>query len=287
MKKIKLQSEYPCLIYAENKHFFLDEDEIIELEDRNIAIYPINSKDIIPFKIDFVYYKAKHYRIVEDENFVHCFLFSPIVVSKRAIEKVKIAGIQLEISLSRKQISIKSDSEQIDLPIESNIKEYVCKSIENFLVISTSNFLVVYNPKTKFLKTYKGTSFELKNKEIIFCQKLSNFAKTKIEKNISFKEDVLSEKIVSIENNKYYLQEQCLCFAFLDCILTENYSLAQELLSSSFENVNEKDFVDFFGKFYKFFPLSTTRFVLIYPQENKIINFKQDNNKICDFEFVE
>jgi len=287
MKKIKIHSEYQCLIYTENNQILLEDGESLELEDSNISIYPIETKNILTFKINFDSIDTKRYRIVEDENFIHCFLFCPIVISKKAIEKIKVAGMQLEITLSKTQLSIKSDIEQIDLPFELDLKEYVCKSIENFLVITANNFLIVYNPKTRFFKTMKGTSFEFENNEITFCQNLSNFAKTKLKKRIILKQDEITEINLSIENESYYLQEECICFAFLDCIMNENYSLAKELLSSSFEDANEKDFINFFGKFYKFFPLSQTKFVLIYPQENKIINFKQENHKICDFGFDE
>ena len=47
-----------------------------------------------------------------------------------------------------------------------------------------------------------------------------------LEKRIILKQDEITEINLSIENENYYLQEECICFAFLDCIMNENYSLA-------------------------------------------------------------
>lgn len=289
MKEFDIQSEFPCLVVTDNLQEFLNPTDVLTIQSNYAYIYPAECKEILPFKLDFNKTISKNYRIVEDREKNRCFLFAPNVLSKKNIEHIKIGSTNVEVVLSKRDLKIKSDEEEISLPI-AEYSQYSCKSIENFLVLLLSNkkheVLYLYNPKTKVFKAYKGKDFNFSKTEITFTYPLNDFAKSVFDKKLILNQNELKEENLSFKKENHHLQRETICYAFLECMLNKNYNLAREFLSSNFDNIENEKFNEFFGNFYKFFFLSSERYLLIYHTDNKIVNFKMENEKIIDFEII-
>ncbi len=289
MKEFELQSEFPCLVVSDNAQEFLSPTDVITVCSNNVYIYPAECKEIFPFKINFENETAKNYRIIKDGEKVKCFVFSPLTLSRKNVEQVKVGSNIIKIILSKGEVVIKSNDEELSLPVTEHV-EYVCKAVENFVFLLLKNkkneSLILYNPKTKVFKSYKGKDFNLTKNEITFKAILTDFAKSSFEKKLVINKDELTEKTISFQREKYYLQSETFCYAFLECMLNKNFSLAREFLSSNFDNIEDTKFDEFFGHFYKFFFISPEKYLLVYKNENKIVNFKTDNGVIFDFEIV-
>ena len=85
MKTIELQSEFPCLIMTDDNQTFLNPTDIISIQSENILIYPVENRNILPFKINFNDKKSTRYRFFEIDNKTYCYLFAPAIINKKAI----------------------------------------------------------------------------------------------------------------------------------------------------------------------------------------------------------
>jgi len=289
MKKLEIQTEYPCLVSTENEQTFLSPVDILEVEASQLLVYPVESKNILPFKIDFEKPKGKNYYLLERDNKTFCFLYSLNLLSKKSISTIKVGSISVMVKISQSEILINCDKEELTFPVEENLIDYTLSSWQNHLCgllkFKTFERLFLYNPKNGVFKIYKGKNFEIKN-EITFDQMLANFARSKISKKISLSNEELKEETLSSKHQNYHLQEESVCYAFLDSVLQNNFSLAKELLCEELKETDSNKIREYFGIFFKFFPLSSNEFVLIYKNQCKTISFTTKNNKIFDFEFM-
>ena len=288
MKKIEIQTEYPCLVSTESEQTFLSPSDILEIEASHLLVYPVENKNILPFKVDFEKPKGKHYSLLKRDDKFFCFLYSLNLLSKKNISTIKIGSLSAVVKISQNEVCITCDKEELSFPIEENLLDYSFSSWQNHLcgLLKFKNFerLFLFNPKTGKFKTYKGKEFVIKD-EITFNQNLPNFARCIITKKLSISNEEIKEEILSSEHQSYRLQEECICYAFLDCVLQNNLALAKELLCEELKETDSKKIREYFGNFFKFFPLSSSEFVLLYQNECKSISFKTKNKKIYDFEF--
>lgn len=288
MKNIEIQTDFDCLIVTDKENSFATPADILELTCPTFAVYPTNVKKILPFKVDISIPLNKNYRIVESEDKFYCFLFSSSTLSRKGIEKIKVGKNELEITISQTELEIKSNKERLYLMLDDIAKTYSLSSFQNFLLVHlhlvSEEQLVLFNISTSAVEVYKGKHFKVDDKTITFTEYKKDFARSESEKKLTLNGDEIKEEEISLSKENYILKEETICYAFLDCIKNGNFSLAKELLSSHLQSSSEEKFKDFFGTFYKFFPISFSKFVLIYPTETKTISFSLENKKIVDFE---
>lgn len=286
MKNIKLSTEYDCLVVTPKFQQFLSTNESLIIEEYNpLYIYPISKKNIYPFKIDIINPNKEKYRLLENSEQINCFLFDCNKIKKYAIEKLSIAGNKLEIKICNNDISFHLNDNEFTLPISFTPIEYEIKSIDNFAIVLLKNKnlekIILFNISNKSFYIEEGVDFEIKDKTINFCRKYKDFAKSEIEKTITISNDKINEEIRKTTFEENNTPPEKVCYAFLDCIKNKNFFLAKTLLKEN--GISEKQLADFLKNILTFFPLSTTRFALIFPKETKTISFKLDNNRIVDF----
>lgn len=290
MKEFILQSEFPCLVATDTFQKYLDPTDILTIKSDCVLVYPVENRNCLPFKLDLSSTCGKNYRFIEHDSKLYCFIFSSVIATRKTIEHFNIDGKDVDIFVSNNDLSIKCKDEEMTFPLPENSLEYVCKPVENFIAIwiktKSYEMLFIYNPQTKVFKSYKGYNFKIEKAQISFSQKSKDFAKSKFDKKLILNKDEIKEETSSFQKENFFLQNETICYAFLDCILNQNYTLARELLSLNLKDVEDEKFKDFFGKFYKFFPLSPTKFVLIYNNETKVVVFTLNDKQITDFEFV-
>jgi hypothetical protein len=288
MKEIILQSEFPCLVVSEKQEVFISPEDKLKINDEEIYIYPVGDRQF-SFKIDLACKNSKKYRFYETEENLYCFLLSNKIISKKVVHKQKINQKEIKLVIGSREITYQTDNEELCVPVEMQIGEYSCFTIENFSCIKLKNknkeIIYLYNPEDSKLKIYKGNDFKIEKKEITFKHQFSDVASTITKKKLIFDKNSIKEEI--IENNfasNYQITTQTICYAFLDCVLQKNYVLAKKFLHNNFSSITDEQFSEFFGEYYKFFPIDYNKFILIYNNENKIITFSVDENLILDFE---
>ena len=291
MKKIELQTEFPCLIITDNEQTFLSPTDILTIDASSLLVYPVENKVILPFKVDLNKFNGKNYSIFEKNNMIYCFLFSANQLTKKAKSNIKIDSKEINVKVSQNEITISCETEEISFPIEDKLNQYTIstwqKHLQGILCFDKFDRLFLYNPKNGIFKTYKGKNFETNDNSISFDQTTSNFARCSLRKKLSLSSGEIKEEILSSQHQSYRLQEECIAYAFLDAIIQDNIPLAKELLCDELKDTESKKIRAYFGNFFKFFPLTSSEFVLIYQNECKPITFTTKDKKIIDFEFVE
>ena len=289
MNEIVLKSEYPCLIVNENEQVFLEEHEILNLStNKNVYIYPVSKQNLLPFKIDFSA-KSKFYHVFEYEKKFYCFLPSFTTISKKSIEKLKIDGKTLAISLCEKEMSFSLDDHTLTLPLHQVPNEYEISSIEDFAVMLLKNEdcekLVLFNINNSSFKFYTSPHFEIKNSEIKFENKYKDFSNLSQNCTLKISKGKIDERKEDVKTPDISLNEQLLCYGFLDAIKEKNFLVAKKLLTSEKQNVEDEKLQGFFENFLSYFQLTPNVFAIIYPFKTKILHFKLSDGKISDFSF--
>lgn len=286
MKKIILQTEIPCIIFNGEEQTFVQNTEIVELENFDAIIYPICETKISPFKLSLK--NQKNCRHIETENAIYFFIFEANYLSHSMIEKIKVSGENLEIEIGKDFLLIKKNSEKISLPLQFKVKKYEIKNIENFCLILLQNelneMLCIYSPKNNEMKIYKGYNFKIEKEQVTFLKKYNDFSRSSEKIAIKFEKGKIIESFSDFHSENKNISPEAICYAFLDCVLQKNYNGAKTLLSSSLQDTNSEKIKDFFGSFAKFFPLENNSFALIYSSQTKVVRFKIENEKIIDFE---
>ena len=268
MKEIEFQTDFPCLIITETENGLLSPGDNLLMSGVEFFISPL-IPNLPPFSINVSDNIGKNFRLISHENKNLCFLFALQALHKKVIEKQKIAGMNLQIEISSSDVTYTTETQKIVCPVDFSPKEFSCKVIANFSAViltkASTSKLLLFNPKTNLFKIYKGKDFEVSTNKITFTQTFQDFAASTIDKVLNFEKDSFQEEIISSNISAYHLLPQTICFAFLDCVLQENYSLAKRLLANNFENISHEKFKDFFGKerFYEENKLSNSNCMLV------------------------
>lgn len=285
MNEIEFQTDFPCFVLSQKQKEFLSPCEKLSLEGQEFFVLPLTS--LLPFCIHAQTMQGKNYKIFSYESKLHCFLFSVSQIAKTNIEKVKVGGETVTITISSSKVQFATEQQSVAFPLTFAPTEYICKNIGTYCVVlftsPTKEFLYCYNPKTQKHKSFSGKEFAFEQNKVTFKQTFEDFASSILEKTLSFERDEIVESISSSTFSPNTLSPNAVCYAFLDCVMEENFSLAKTLLSKSLSTTENQKLQDYFGNYFKFFPLSQTCFALIYPKEIKTICFSVQDGKIVDF----
>ena len=290
MKKIELQTDFDCLVVAENEQTYMSTTDIITLEKDTFFVYPVHSKKVLPFAVNLSNRVGRNYRIVELDEKICCFMFSTSHLSRKNVEKIKVGKETVEVLISKTSFEAKC-SHYISYEFDFPPKSYKTMSWQNFLLLhfffESEENMFVFNINTGEGKIFCGKDFVVNNGEITFVETIKDFAKTRQNKKVILENDKIKENTTPLSQEKFLIKPETVCFCFLECIKNKNFSLAKKLLSPSLQGIEEEKIEEYFGNLYKFFPLSYSRFSLIYPNDTKLIAFSLDQNLIADFEFEE
>lgn len=287
MKKIELQTEFECLVVTEKEQLFLSPANTLIIEDESFAIYPATRK-ILPFVVSTSQKSGNHFRFFEKDGRMFCFLISKGTFSKTIVEKIKVEKENVEVLLSHNSLEIKSSTNNLCFDFEERVKKYKLSTCQNFLVVhlffSSSEEVVLFCPSSGLCKNFFGKNFEFKDNSFTFEEEIKDFAKSVIYKKIVLEKSNLKEESLDLKKENFSTKKETVCFCFLECVKNQNFLLAKEFLAPSLQNVQEEKLKEYFQKPFKFFPLSLTEFVIVYPEDIKSISFRIEDDKIVDFE---
>ena len=195
------------------------------------------------------------------------------------------------MTVSSSEVKFETETEEISLPIEFSPKEYSCTQIENFLILEIKDLskakLFIFNPKTLYFKMLDEKNLAFEKSSISFDHVLKDFASTSLTKTLTFDKNTVTEKIISPKFADFRINENTVCYAFLESIINENYPLAKKLLAGKYSSIEDDQFREYFGKCIKFFHIKQNKFLLIYNDSNKIISFTTFQDQIEDFAIEE
>ena len=226
MKEIILKSEYPCLICNGEEQIFLEDNELLSIDaEKNIYVYPVSSKNLFPFSID-LFSLSKKYRVFEHNNKTFCCLLSPNTIAKKTIEKIKIAGKDLVITLGENEIFYSLNNAECRFPLNATPNEYKIQAIENFsaLILNFENFqeLILFNVENNSFKIYNGNGFEIKGKQITFSRTYADYSSNVEKISLEFSQNNITETKNYTNAQFDFPNEKTICYVFLDAIKEKN-----------------------------------------------------------------
>lgn len=290
MKEIILKSEYPCLICNGGEQIFLEDNELLSIDaEKNIYVYPVSNKNLFPFSIN-LFSHSKRYRVFEHKDKTFCCLLSPNTIVKKTIEKIKIAGKDLVITLGENEIFYSLNNAECRFPLNATPNEYKSQAIENFsaLILNFENFqeLILFNVENNSFKICNGNNFEIKDKQITFSRNYADYSSNIEEISLEFSKNEINETKKHITTQFDIPNEKTICYVFLDAIKEKNFYYAEQLISHNEEKIEEDKIKDFLGNYISFFPLDEKNFAIFYENETKILQFFVEDGKILDFNFI-
>lgn len=294
MKKIKIRSDYDCLIKHEEGETFLDgNSEICFDKPEKILVYPLSqkNKNTFPFAIDlespentrfFSFYSLKEFNLI--------YISSSLYIQNEITEIITTNKKECKVKLSEDYISFDCDNQKKTVFLNQAFSDYSIKTLQNLLflhLISENELMFVFNLNDKTLKEFSGKKIELFENHLSVAKEVNDIANHVIFQTFEIKDDKI---ILQKDTLKYNFEKPVLItnplvvpIAFLEAIKLEDFDLAKHYLCEGLKTTtSENHLKKYFGEFLKIIPIEDYVIGIITPENLKVFEFKIENGLIVD-----
>ena len=264
------------LMETEEVKLFKDVKYYVEIKNKN---YLVLFKDYKHKYINF--YNNKNVLNIKTKNNCYFVLFDNCE-SEACMFKIKHLNYEIFITLF-KNLTIVIDGEVILNEAISNLQYSTFEVIGDFVIIyftGVKNYFVLIQ-KNKLVCASFYNEFNSSEKERIFMCKCSDCLNH--GKVFKLKDNMFEKYLVYLDDYELNLKPRFLCYAFLDCVINENFNYCNALLDENIKQSEAKNIKEFFPEFDYYFEDESNQFVLINKNALAgIYKFEVDNLKITN-----
>ena len=280
MKKIKLKTNYPCLVKTDKESFEIDENDVLEIEnEERIFIYPtLFSRKNIPFYINLKSLKSCH------RYFVHEFdEFSLVVLTYneelKILYKENFPTLACNVVVSQSAVKFEKEDISVEYTLPHNFFNYHIFKLDNYACVEFDDEnLYLFNTKTNVLSHFSG-NMDL-DKNVLTVKKNLHDLENRVKKS-SFKleEDKIKLESLTFSHDENKFSEDMTAYRFLEAVKIKDFDFAINLLE---KKTSSENLETLFGNVKSYLPLSTNEFVILGENDRKFVRFFEKCGKIVD-----
>ena len=280
MKKIKLKTNYPCLVKTDKESFEIDENDVLEIEnEERIFIYPtLFSRKNIPFYINLKSLKSCH------RYFVHEFdEFSLVVLTYneelKILYKENFPTLACNVVVSQSAVKFEKEDISVEYTLPHNFFNYHIFKLDNYACVEFDDEnLYLFNTKNNVLSHFSG-NMDL-DKNVLTVKKNLHDLENRVKKS-SFKleEDKIKLESLTFSHDENKFSEDMTAYRFLEAVKIKDFDFAINLLE---KKTSSENLETLFGNVKSYLPLSTNEFVVLGENEKKFVRFFEKCGKIVD-----
>ncbi len=276
MKKVIIETPYPCIIKTEKENQCLDVFNVAILEDeRTIQVLPSVS-NLPPFSIDLTnLIKNDNFITYETPDSIYISLSKPNQVTCYNIEKINYKNKTFIYKIGKNDASINTNNKKYNL-ILSPYQTYSISKVDNFICLHFKGEienLFCLNVTNEAVSSFTASEIKIENNKILVKSESTSFYEIKEDKIIR----------VSSEAN-YFVNDKTLSLVFLNAIKKGQLAVAKSFLTDNLQQKSDDDLSSFFGKIDKIIPLSESQFLTFSNGNPTIYKILVKSNKIVDID---
>ena len=280
MKKIKLKTNYPCLVKTDKESFEIDENDVLEIEnEERIFIYPtLFSRKNIPFYINLKSLKSCH------RYFVHEFdEFSLVVLTYneelKILYKENFPTLACNVVVSQSAVKFEKEDISVEYTLPHNFFNYHIFRLDNYACVEFDDEnLYLFNTKTNVLSHFSG-NMDL-DKNVLTVKKNLHDLENRVKKStFKLEEDKIKLESLTFSHDENKFSEDMTAYRFLEAVKIKDFDFAINLLE---KKTSSENLETLFGNVKNYLPLSTNEFVVLGENERKFVRFFEKCGKIVD-----
>ena len=280
MKKIKLKTNYPCLVKTDKESFEIDENDVLEIEnEERIFIYPtLFSRKNIPFYINLKSLKSCH------RYFVHEFDdFSLVVLiyneELKILYKENFPTLACNVVVSQSAVKFEKEDISVEYTLPHNFFNYHIFKLDNYACVEFDDEnLYLFNTKTNVLSHFSG-NMDL-DKNVLTVKKNLHDLENRMKKStFKLEEDKIKLESLNFSHDENKFSEDMTAYRFLEAVKIKDFDFAINLLE---KKTSSENLETLFGNVKNYLPLSTNEFVILGENDRKFVRFFEKCGKIVD-----
>ena len=280
MKKIKLKTNYPCLVKADKESFEIDENDVLEIEnEERIFIYPtLFSRKNIPFYINLKSLKSCH------RYFVHEFdEFSLVVLTYneelKILYKENFPTLACNVVVSQSAVKFEKEDISVEYTLPHNFFNYHIFKLDNYACVEFDDEnLYLFNTKNNVLSHFSG-NMDL-DKNVLTVKKNLHDLENRVKKStFKLEEDKIKLESLNFSHDENKFSEDMTAYRFLEAVKIKDFDFAINLLE---KKTSSENLETLFGNVKNYLPLSTNEFVILGENDRKFVRFFEKCGKIVD-----
>ena len=280
MKKIKLKTNYPCLVKTDKESFEIDENDVLEIEnEERIFIYPtLFSRKNIPFYINLKSLKSCH------RYFVHEFdEFSLVVLTYneelKILYKENFPTLACNVVVSQSAVKFEKEDISVEYTLPHNFFNYHIFKLDNYACVEFDDEnLYLFNTKTNVLSHFSG-NMDL-DKNVLTVKKNLHDLENRVKKStFKLEEEKIKLESLTFSHDENKFSEDMTAYRFLEAVKIKDFDFAINLLE---KKTSSENLETLFGNVKNYLPLSTNEFVILGENERKFVRFFEKCGKIVD-----
>ena len=280
MKKIKLKTNYPCLVKTDKESFEIDENDVLEIEnEERIFIYPtLFSRKNIPFYINLKSLKSCH------RYFVHEFdEFSLVVLTYneelKILYKENFPTLACNVVVSQSAVKFEKEDISVEYTLPHNFFNYHIFKLDNYACVEFDDEnLYLFNTKTNVLSHFSG-NMDL-DKNVLTVKKNLHDLENRVKKStFKLEEEKIKLESLTFSHDENKFSEDMTAYRFLEAVKIKDFDFAINLLE---KKTSSENLETLFGNVKNYLPLSTNEFVVLGENDRKFVRFFEKCGKIVD-----
>ena len=280
MKKIKLKTNYPCLVKTDKESFEIDENDVLEIEnEERIFIYPaLFSRKNIPFYINLKSLKSCH------RYFVHEFdEFSLVVLTYneelKILYKENFPTLACNVVVSQSAVKFEKEDISVEYTLPHNFFNYHIFKLDNYACVEFDDEnLYLFNTKNNVLSHFSG-NMDL-DKNVLTVKKNLHDLENRVKKStFKLEEDKIKLESLDFSHDENKFSEDMTAYRFLEAVKIKDFDFAINLLE---KKTSSENLETLFGNVKNYLPLSTNEFVILGENDRKFVRFFEKCGKIVD-----
>ena len=280
MKKIKLKTNYPCLVKTDKESFEIDENDVLEIEnEERIFIYPtLFSRKNIPFYINLKSLKSCH------RYFVHEFDdFSLVVLTYneelKILYKENFPTLACNVVVSQSAVKFEKEDISVEYTLPHNFFNYHIFKLDNYACVEFDDEnLYLFNTKNNVLSHFSG-NMDL-DKNVLTVKKNLHDLENRMKKStFKLEEDKIKLESLTFSHDENKFSEDMTAYRFLEAVKIKDFDFAINLLE---KKTSSENLETLFGNVKNYLPLSTNEFVILGENDRKFVRFFEKCGKIVD-----
>lgn len=280
MKKIKLKTNYPCLVKTDKESFEIDENDVLEIEnEERIFIYPtLFSRKNIPFYINLKSLKSCY------RYFVHEFdEFSLVVLTYneelKILYKENFPTLACNVVVSQSAVKFEKEDISVEYTLPHNFFNYHIFRLDNYACVEFDDEnLYLFNTKNNVLSHFSG-NMDL-DKNVLTVKKNLHDLENRVKKStFKLEEDKIKLESLDFSHDENKFSEDMTAYRFLEAVKIKDFDFAINLLE---KKTSSENLETLFGNVKNYLPLSTNEFVILGENDRKFVRFFEKCGKIVD-----
>ena len=283
--KILLKTTYPCLVKTDSQSAFVEENDLLEIEEETlIFIYPENNIKP-PFYINLKSLTdSDNFSIIKREKQTYILLEQPKLLTVFNKEHLNLSGTSCDISITASNLSIETDSKKIVYHCPHSCNNYKIFKLKDFACIQFEHDLYTFSTKTNKLSHFEADEFEINQNNLNLTKKFHDSFDREKRATYKFEDKIILEKEHFMYNDDIKPAAKLLCYKTLESIKAKDFSFVlNNMLSDKLKTqIDETQLQEFFGNISTFLPISTTEYIILSNSQKNFVTFSIKNDKVDD-----